>query len=87
MPASQMHFLANKNAKMAGGTVAASKLHNDKAPCCTAEWPYRPLQILCPDRKSAINNIERPWYMKHLYFNYIVDEDLLHFVSILFSIF
>ena len=27
---------------------AASRLHNDRAPCCTAEWPYC-LSLYCAD--------------------------------------
>ena len=31
---------------------AASKLHNDRAPCCTAEWPYC-LSLYCDHRYQA----------------------------------
>ena len=34
--------------------VAASKLHNDRALCCTAEWPYCPFPILWRSRGSII---------------------------------
>ena len=27
----------------------ASKLHKHRGTCCTAEWPYCPVAILCPD--------------------------------------
>ena len=46
MPASQ--FLL-RPIKTMNWLVAASKLRNDnKAPCCTAEWPYCPLLMLWP---------------------------------------
>ena len=34
--------------------VAASKLHNDRASCCTAEWPYCPFPILWHSNDTTI---------------------------------
>ena len=74
--------------------LVANKLHNDRAPCCTAEWPYFPFPILwwyvpyhpvltASDNQTEsgvlANNVQREVAWRHKYS--LSRVEIIHHVS------